>query len=463
VQHWTQGLGRLASALIGGYLANRASQDNAAASEAVVRGASARPWVNPDTGDRAVPVPGVNYATGEGFDGAAGNMRTVPTAKAGGYEGALAALSDLRGNPYAGRLARDLMTRKMDMDIAREETLADRAAALEAAKDLRMSPQWQGDPDFVRQFKFAQTPEGGSFQGGYEDFVGRIASSKQGPTAPIQNFGFRADLVKAYGENSEQVRRFDNYVRQNPWLNLGDVHGLPDPSRPGQLLGQISTGIKPERSIDEKGERIVIAPAVPGEGRGTPTQVPAGGVNPPSPIGGAAPAGGAPTIVDLPPGRKERETKAEEKAQKKTYGDVVTADIDRSMALIENATVPVTGLGSVLSFIPGTDAHNVARLTDTIKANVGFDRLQAMRASSPTGGALGQVTDFENRLLQATIGNLEQSQSKDQLLYNLRRVKDTYLDIVHGPGNRPKEGSNKPKIDPGLLKYMTPEEKALFQ
>jgi hypothetical protein len=86
-----------------------------------------------------------------------------------------------------------------------------------------------------------------------------------------------------------------------------------------------------------------------------------------------------------------------------------------------------------------------------------------MRASSPTGGALGQVTDFENRLLQATIGNLEQSQSKDQLLYNLRRVKDTYLDIVHGPGNRPKEGSNKPKIDPGLLKYMTPEEKALFQ
>src|SRR5690606_3574220 len=83
------------------------------------------------------------------------------------------------------------------------------------------------------------------------------------------------------------------------------------------------------------------------------------------------------------------------------------------------------------------NARNLDALLTTVKANVGFDRLQAMREASPTGGALGAVSDFENRQLQATLGNLEQSQTPDQLKYNLQRFKDTYLDIIHGPGNRP--------------------------
>ena len=82
-----------------------------------------------------------------------------------------------------------------------------------------------------------------------------------------------------------------------------------------------------------------------------------------------------------------------------------------------------------------------ARL-DTIRANIGFDRVQQMRESSPTGGALGQVTEFENRLLQSTLGNLEQSQSREQILENLGRIESIYLDIVHGEGNwsRDKDG-----------------------
>src|SRR5690606_12677220 len=76
-------------------------------------------------------------------------------------------------------------------------------------------------------------------------------------------------------------------------------------------------------------------------------------------------------------------------------------------------------------------------LVDTIKANAAFDKLQAMRDSSPTGGALGQVSERELSYLQATIGNLEQSQGAEQLEDNLKRVKNAYLDIVHGPGNGP--------------------------
>ena len=55
-----------------------------------------------------------------------------------------------------------------------------------------------------------------------------------------------------------------------------------------------------------------------------------------------------------------------------------------------------------------------------------------MREASPTGGALGQVSERELSELQATIGNLEQSQGAEQLTFNIQRVRDKYAEIVHG-------------------------------
>lgn len=82
-----------------------------------------------------------------------------------------------------------------------------------------------------------------------------------------------------------------------------------------------------------------------------------------------------------------------------------------------------TGIFSGLSGIGGTKAANLARTLDTLKASAGFDKLQEMRDNSPTGGALGQVTERELALLQATWGSLEQSQSESQLDENLERFR----------------------------------------
>ena len=60
-----------------------------------------------------------------------------------------------------------------------------------------------------------------------------------------------------------------------------------------------------------------------------------------------------------------------------------------------------------------------------------------MRQASPTGAALGSVTERELSLLQATTGNLEQSQTAAQFKDNLRRLKNVHLDIIHGEGNGP--------------------------
>ncbi len=100
---------------------------------------------------------------------------------------------------------------------------------------------------------------------------------------------------------------------------------------------------------------------------------------------------------------------------------VVDQDIDRALKQASGWTTGTSG--SLLSNIPGTPSYDLSQTLETIRANIGFDKLQAMRNASPTGGALGQVSEFENRLLQSVQGALQQGQSKGQLISNLKRVQ----------------------------------------
>lgn len=101
----------------------------------------------------------------------------------------------------------------------------------------------------------------------------------------------------------------------------------------------------------------------------------------------------------------------------------VESAIDRALG---QADWNATGLmGGALSGIPGTDAYNLARTVDEIKANIGFREIQTMRDNSPTGGALGQVAIQELQMLQATLGSLDQAQDGDQLRATLQRIKES--------------------------------------
>lgn len=90
-----------------------------------------------------------------------------------------------------------------------------------------------------------------------------------------------------------------------------------------------------------------------------------------------------------------------------------------------------TGFGAeALSNVGGTPSADLAATLDAIQATVGFDKLQEMRENSPTGGALGSVTERELALLQATFGSLKQSQSEEQFKENLevvrRQIKESW-------------------------------------
>lgn len=96
--------------------------------------------------------------------------------------------------------------------------------------------------------------------------------------------------------------------------------------------------------------------------------------------------------------------------------------IDRAIGRVGPWT---TGVGGVLANIPGTEAKALAGDLDTIRANVGFEELQAMRDASPTGGALGQVSEMENRLLQSVRASIDQLQNGENVAQNLGIIKQS--------------------------------------
>lgn len=131
----------------------------------------------------------------------------------------------------------------------------------------------------------------------------------------------------------------------------------------------------------------------------------------------------------------EKEQKQKEMAIKNA--NIVNQDIGRAMEIIDNNRLATGGEAAFMGKIPGTAAHNLDKMLDSVKANAAFDKLQAMREASPTGGALGAVSDREMGLLQAAVGSLDKSLPKETLKDNLKRVANLQLDIIHGPGKGP--------------------------
>lgn len=197
-------------------------------------------------------------------------------------------------------------------------------------------------------------------------------------------------------------------------------------------------------------------------------------------------AAGNPRVENIPGGAAEQaEQDAVQDALKRQQSQAVQAgmmrqDIDQAIGLIAARAQPnmtITGWGSFLSYLPATDANTLNNILTTIKTNIGYDKLAEMRENSPTGGAIGQVTENETRWLQSMLGSLEQAQDAQQLVNNLARIKVLYGDIVDGGqaailGQMVKDGTltfeqatsqmNK-YVDQSLGLNVDPDPKKMFE
>lgn len=112
---------------------------------------------------------------------------------------------------------------------------------------------------------------------------------------------------------------------------------------------------------------------------------------------------------------------------------IVLEDIGKLKKSIttQKAVDPVTGItGSVASQVPGSARKSAEGLVRTIQANIGFDRLGQMRAESPTGGALGNITEQELKFLQSVLGSIDLDQKDADIVKNLDRLQKIYNNII---------------------------------
>jgi hypothetical protein len=127
--------------------------------------------------------------------------------------------------------------------------------------------------------------------------------------------------------------------------------------------------------------------------------------------------------------REERRRLQQEMARQQA--EIMLRNIDKALNIINTSNWPVAGFGSDWMLrIEGSAAVNLQEALKTIKANIGFNQLNAMRQASPTGGALGNVTERELDFLQSVWGSLNQSQSPEELKDNLLYIREQILRVA---------------------------------
>lgn len=167
-------------------------------------------------------------------------------------------------------------------------------------------------------------------------------------------------------------------------------------------------------------------------------------------------------LVPIAGGEDAREVESEDRSSdlasagyNRKY-NLVDDKISEAVSMLEENGSMVAGWGSWLSNLPETDARTFKATVDTIKANLGFEELQAMRDASPTGGALGQVTERELAFLQSVEANLDTAQSPEQLIKILTELRDRRAEfkaerdrIMGGGGGESPQGEEAPQGETG--------------
>lgn len=193
------------------------------------------------------------------------------------------------------------------------------------------------------------------------------------------------------------------------------------------------------------------------------------------------PAGNLLRYEPVPGGPADNTAKKAAQADgRETLTDTITNAAQRAREAVKNATVSTDGLvGRVAGAMsPGSNAAEVRRQVGVLKSNATIETLNAMRQQSPTGGALGAVSDAENAMLAAKAGALDPD--SPNFARDLDDYERTLLRTVHGKEagdkifeqTRQKEPEAVQKtgdipapeeVDPSVWAVMTPEERKLWQ
>ena len=127
-------------------------------------------------------------------------------------------------------------------------------------------------------------------------------------------------------------------------------------------------------------------------------------------------------IADAP--KTSSEMTAEQKTAKLLATDNTIEVIDNVLNRADDVFMRTYPLAKN---IPGQPARALETDLATVRANLAFDRLQKMRDESKTGGALGQVSNIELKLLESAVAGLDPA--SPNFKENMERVRNSYDDF----------------------------------
>ena len=139
---------------------------------------------------------------------------------------------------------------------------------------------------------------------------------------------------------------------------------------------------------------------------------------------------GARSLRPIAGGPEDRTAKdAATAANKQTATDVITGAASAARLAADERAVG-GWLGSVAAINPGSQNAEVYRQVEVLKANASAENIAAMRAASPTGAALGGVSDKDLALLASKSGALDPASPNFER--DLDDYERTVLRLVHG-------------------------------
>lgn len=146
--------------------------------------------------------------------------------------------------------------------------------------------------------------------------------------------------------------------------------------------------------------------------------------------------------VPIPGGAIESAKQASDEGTART-ANVVLGKTKQALDILEQYPNATTGLtGKIAGLKSDSPAAALQNAIGTIQSNIGFAELKRMRAESPTGGALGNVTIGEIERLERVLGDLKTYQDPRILRENLIMVENLYQDMV----NKIIQGGGDPSI-----------------
>lgn len=134
--------------------------------------------------------------------------------------------------------------------------------------------------------------------------------------------------------------------------------------------------------------------------------------------------------VEVIPGTPSHQAEQERGVARVGTADTVLGSIDRALKM--SGDYSTGAYGNILRNFPGTNAYNLSAELENLGSAVQIEEIMKMRQSSPTGAAMGNLTEGEGRVLRSAKASLDQAQTKPEFDAALKRLRATYIDTVYG-------------------------------